>query len=139
MKKIYNLLFLTLFAAMTFLFMSCLQNNKSKKSEESTMPYEQITQEDAKKMMDSEKDFIILDVRTPEEFASGHIKDAVNIPNETIFDKEPTELTDKSQLILLYCRSGRRSKEAAKKLAKIGYTNIKEFGGIIDWKWDIIQ
>lgn len=139
MKKIYNLLFLTLFAAMAFLFMSCLQNNKSKKSEESTMPYEQITQEDAKKMMDSEKDFIILDVRTPEEFASGHIKDAVNIPNETIFDKEPTELTDKSQLILLYCRSGRRSKEAAKKLAKIGYTNIKEFGGIIDWKWDIIQ
>ncbi|MBD5117044.1 MAG: rhodanese-like domain-containing protein [Ruminococcaceae bacterium] len=124
---------------MAFLFMSCLQNNKSKKSEESTMPYEQITQEDAKKMMDSEKDFIILDVRTPEEFASGHIKDAVNIPNETIFDKEPTELTDKSQLILLYCRSGRRSKEAAKKLAKIGYTNIKEFGGIIDWKWDIIQ
>lgn len=103
------------------------------------MPYEQITQEDAKKMMDSEKDFIILDVRTPEEFASGHIKDAVNIPNETIFDKESTELTDKSQLILLYCRSGRRSKEAAKKLAKIGYTNIKEFGGIIDWKWDIIQ
>ncbi|MDE6245375.1 MAG: rhodanese-like domain-containing protein [Treponemataceae bacterium] len=124
---------------MAFLFMSCLQNNKSKKSEESTMPYEQITQEDAKKMMDSEKDFIILDVRTPEEFASGHIKDAVNIPNETIFDKEPSELTDKSQLILLYCRSGRRSKEAAKKLAKIGYTNIKEFGGIIDWKWDIIQ
>ncbi|MBD5404808.1 MAG: rhodanese-like domain-containing protein [Treponema sp.] len=124
---------------MAFLFMSCLQNNKSKKSEESTMPYEQITQEDAKKMMDSEKDFIILDVRTPEEFASGHIKDAINIPNETIFDKEPTELTDKSQLILLYCRSGRRSKEAAKKLAKIGYTNIKEFGGIIDWKWDIIQ
>ncbi|MBD5399870.1 MAG: rhodanese-like domain-containing protein [Treponema sp.] len=124
---------------MAFLFMSCLQNNKSKKSEESTMPYEQITQEDAKKMMDSEKDFIILDVRTPEEFASGHIKDAINIPNETIFDKEPTELTDKSQLILLYCRSGSRSKEAAKKLAKIGYTNIKEFGGIIDWKWDIIQ
>lgn len=139
MKKICNLMFLILFAAMAFLFMSCLQNNKSQKNRGITMPYEQITQEDAKKMMDSEKDFIILDVRTPEEFASGHIKDAVNIPNETIFDKEPTELTDKSQLILIYCRSGRRSKEAAKKLAKIGYTNIKEFGGIIDWKWDIVQ
>ena len=103
------------------------------------MQYEQITQEDAKKIMASENDCIILDVRTPGEFASGHIQNAINIPNEAISTTEPIELSDKSQLILVYCRSGRRSKEAAKKLAKMGYTNIKEFGGIIDWKWDIVQ
>lgn len=103
------------------------------------MSYEQITQEEAKKIMDSDNTVIVLDVRTPDEFASGHIKNAINIPNETIFDKEVLELTDKSQLILVYCRSGRRSKEAAQKLAEIGYSNIKEFGGIIDWKWDIVK
>ncbi len=99
--------------------------------------YREIAMDEALTIMKDEKNYIILDVRTPEEYLSGHIPGAINIPNEDISDAEVPGLTDKSQLILIYCRSGRRSKEASKKLVKLGYTNIVEFGGIIDWKGEI--
>ena len=97
--------------------------------------YTQITQAEAKNIMDTQKGYIILDVREDYEFADGHIPGAVLLPNGDITTKAESVLTDKSQLILVYCRSGRRSKEAAKKLADLGYTNVKEFGGIIDWPY----
>ena len=83
--------------------------------------------------MARESGYIILDVRRPDEFAEGHIPNAINIQNEIIGDSEISELPNKDQLILVYCRSGRRSKEASEKLVALGYTNIVEFGGIIDW------
>ena len=88
--------------------------------------------------MQSESGYIILDVRRPDEFAKGHIPGAINIPNESIGSEEIPALPDKQQLILVYCRSGRRSKEAAAKLVKLGYTNVVEFGGIQDWKGEIV-
>jgi len=99
--------------------------------------YRQISMEEAAKMMNAEKNYIILDARTPDEYAQGHIPGAINVPNEEIGTAEIPELPDKSQLILVYCRSGRRSKEASEKLAKLGYTNVVEFGGILDWKGEI--
>ena len=87
-------------------------------------------------MMEKEEDYIILDVRTPEEFAEKHIPNAINIPNETIGTEPISELPEEDQLILVYCRSGRRSKIAAEVLVELGYTNIKEFGGIIDWPYE---
>ena len=103
----------------------------------SSLGYRQISMNEAVKMMKDEKNYIILDVRRPDEFAEGHILGAINVPNEEIGTAEISELPDKSQLILVYCRSGRRSKEASEKLVKLGYTNIVEFGGILDWKGDI--
>ena len=99
--------------------------------------YRQIRMDEAVKMMKDEKNYIILDVRRPDEYAEGHIPGAINVPNEDIGTAEIAELPYKSQLILVYCRSGRRSKEAAEKLVKLGYTNIVEFGGILDWKGEI--
>ena len=103
----------------------------------SSSGYRQISMDEAVKMMRDEKDYIILDVRRPDEFAEGHIPGAINVPNEEIGATEIAELPDKSQLILVYCRSGRRSKEAAGKLVKLGYTNIVEFGGIQDYEGEI--
>ena len=88
-------------------------------------------------MMENESGYVVLDVRRPDEYAAGHIPGAINVANETIGTAEIPELPDKDQLILVYCRSGRRSKEAAEKLVKLGYTNIVEFGGILDWKGEI--
>lgn len=104
-------------------------------SQEAT--YDQITQEEAKNLMDTEPDALILDVRTEEEYASGHIPGAICIPNETIDDTITAQLPDKDQLILIYCRSGNRSKQASEKLVNLGYTNIKEFGGINTWSYEI--
>lgn len=101
--------------------------------------YRQITMEEAVIMMEKEKDYIILDVRTPAEFAEKHIPNAINIPNEIIGTAEIPELPDQNQLILVYCRSGRRSKEAAEKLVALGYTNIVEFGGINDWTGETVS
>lgn len=101
--------------------------------------YKQISSDEAAELMKTEKDFIILDVRRQDEFDSGHIPGAICVPNETIGTADIPELPDKSQLILVYCRSGRRSKEASQKLADMGYTNITEFGGIIDWKGEIVK
>ena len=95
--------------------------------------YRQISMDDAVTMMEEENGYILLDVRTPEEFAEKHIPGAINIPNETISAEEIPQLPDKDQLILVYCRSGNRSKQASEKLAALGYTNIAEFGGINDW------
>ena len=99
--------------------------------------YEQITPQEAKKIMDSGEKHIILDTREQDEYDEGHIKGAILIPYTEIDNKAEEMLPDKDALILVYCRSGRRSKIAAESLAKLGYTNIKEFGGIIDWKGEI--
>ena len=95
--------------------------------------YRQITMDEAVAMMKEEKNYIILDVRTAAEFDEKHIPGAINIPNETIGTDAIPELPDKDQLILVYCRSGNRSKQASEKLVQLGYTNVVEFGGIIDW------
>ncbi|MBQ7000931.1 MAG: rhodanese-like domain-containing protein [Oscillospiraceae bacterium] len=100
--------------------------------------YRQINMDEAITMMEEESGYIILDVRTPEEFADKHIPGAINIPNETISTEEIPELPDKDQLILVYCRSGNRSKQASEKLAALGYTNIVEFGGINDWSGETV-
>ena len=99
--------------------------------------YVNITAEKAKEIMDSEEGYIILDVRTQEEYDEGHIPGAIVISHEEIAEKAEEVLTDKDQLILVYCRSGRRSKIAAEALVELGYTNIKEFGGIIDWPYEV--
>ena len=100
--------------------------------------YRQISMDEAIKLMESESDYIILDVRTAEEFAAAHIPDAINIPNESISDKEIPELPDSEQLILVYCRSGNRSKQASEKLAAMGYSNVVEFGGINSWPGETV-
>lgn len=102
-----------------------------------TNTYRSITMDDAVTMMAQETGYIILDVRRPDEFAAGHIPNAINVPNESIGTDEIPELPNKDQLIMVYCRSGRRSKEASAKLVRLGYTNIVEFGGILDWKGEI--
>lgn len=95
--------------------------------------YRQVTMDEAVSIMQEENDYVILDVRRPDEFAEKHIPGAVNIPNETIGTAEIPALPNKDQLILVYCRSGNRSKQASEKLVALGYTNVVEFGGIIDW------
>ena len=122
MKKIKRVLPIIL---STLLLTACAPGN--------SLGYKQITMSEAVKMMETEKNYIILDVRRADEFAEGHIPGAINVANEEIGTEEIPELPDKAQLILVYCRSGRRSKEAAEKLVKLGYTNIVEFGGILDW------
>ena len=101
--------------------------------------YTQISMDEAVKMMEEESDYIILDVRRPDEFAEKHIPNAINVPNENIGTEEIPELPDKEQLILVYCRSGNRSKQASEKLVKLGYTNIYEFGGINSWPGETVS
>ena len=101
--------------------------------------YRQISMEEAVTMMAEETGYIILDVRTAQEYSEKHIPGAINIPNETIGDQDIPELPDKEQLILVYCRSGNRSKQASEKLVKLGYTNIVEFGGINDWTGETVS
>ena len=101
--------------------------------------YRQIGMDEAVTMMEEEINYVLLDVRTPEEFSDKHIPDAINIPNETIGTEEIPELPDKAQLILVYCRSGNRSKQASDKLVRLGYTNIVEFGGINDWPGETVS
>ena len=127
MKKLIPILLSAL------MFTGCAGTSNSQ-----TNTYRQITMDEAVTMMAQETGYIILDVRRPDEFAAGHIPNAINVPNETIGTAEIPELTDNDQLIMVYCRSGRRSKEAAEKLVKLGYTNIVEFGGILDWKGEIV-
>jgi len=101
--------------------------------------YRQIGMDEAMEIMENESDYIILDVRTPAEFSEKHIPGAINVPNESIGSDEIAELPDKEQLILVYCRSGNRSKQASEKLIDLGYTNIVEFGGINDWPGETIS
>ena len=100
--------------------------------------YRQINMDEAITMMEEGSGYIILDVRTPGEFEEKHIPGAINVANETIGTDEIPELPDKDQLILVYCRSGNRSKQASEKLVALGYTNIVEFGGINDWPGEIV-
>ena len=99
--------------------------------------YTSITMEDAKQIFQEKGDYLIVDVRRADEFAEGHIPGAINIANEDIVSAEPAELPDKDQVIYVYCRSGNRSKQASAKLAAMGYTNIVEFGGILDWTGEV--
>ena len=101
--------------------------------------YQQITQPEAKRLMDTESDFIIIDARTQEEYDEGHIEGAILIPEYEISEHAEELLKNKDQLILVYCRSGRRSKIAAQALAELGYTNVKEFGGIITWIYGTVK
>ena len=101
--------------------------------------YRQIGMDEAISLMESQRDYIILDVRTVEEYNERHIPGAVNVPNESIGSGDIHELPDKEQLILVYCRSGNRSKQAAQKLADMGYTNVVEFGGINDWPGETVS
>lgn len=100
--------------------------------------YQKITAKQAKARMDSGDAIIILDVRTQEEFNAGHIAGAILIPNETILDEQPALLPDLDAEILVYCRSGNRSAQSANKLIAIGYTNVYDFGGIIDWPYEVV-
>ena len=122
-----------------FLLVIVLLVGCSASAEQGKNSYRQISMEEAVTMMEEESDYIILDVRTEEEYCEKHIPDAINIPNETIGFGEIEELPDKDQLILVYCRSGNRSKQAAEKLAELGYTNIVEFGGINDWTGETVS
>ena len=111
-------------------------NDNENESEKNS--YKQISQAEAKALMDSEANYIIIDTREQYEFDEGHIEGAILIPYTEIAEKAEGVLTDKGQLILVYCRSGRRSKIAAQSLADLGYTNVREFGGIIDWEYGIV-
>ena len=133
MKKVKGLIIMLLISLSLFGMTACDGENGKAST------YEQITAEQAKTIMDTEKDYVIIDARTEEEFAEGHIENAILIPEYDIADRAEKELPDKEQLILVYCRSGRRSKIASEELVKLGYTNVKEFGGIIDWPYEVIK
>ncbi|MBO4908425.1 MAG: rhodanese-like domain-containing protein [Lachnospiraceae bacterium] len=123
-----------------FLLSGCAVNGQEAGTEvmEQTFEYTQISQDKAAEMMAEDDGHVIVDVRREDEYAEGHIPGAILIPNESIVDTPPEELPDFDQIILIYCRSGRRSKEAAQKLADMGYSNVYEFGGIITWNGDIV-
>ena len=110
---------------------------KLTEGENQVAEYTSITMEDAKEIFQEKGDYLIVDVRRADEFAEGHIPGAINIANEDIVSSEPAELPDKDQVIYVYCRSGNRSKQASEKLAAMGYTNIVEFGGILDWTGEV--
>ena len=118
---------------LVLLLAACGETEKNNKE----AVYMNITIEEAKEIMDSQEGYIILDVRAQEEYDQGHIPGAIVIPHTEITVRAEAELKDKDQLILVYCRSGRRSKLAAEDLVKLGYTNIKEFGGILDWPYEV--
>ena len=125
-------MFLPLLAALALVMTGCAAPQASADS------FRQISMEEAVAMMKAQEGYIILDVRTVQEYESGHIPGAICIPNETISDAEIPQLPDKDQLILVYCRSGNRSKQAAAKLARLGYKNIVEIGGIGAWPGEIV-
>ncbi len=122
----------SIFLALILLLVSSCASPKTE------LTYKQVTMQEAVTMMQEEEDYIILDVRTEEEYESSHIPNAINIPNESIGTDEILELPNKEQTIFVYCRSGNRSKQASKKLVALGYTNVIEFGGIIDWTGETV-
>ena len=107
-------------------------NNSSNSSS-----YQQVDAETAKKLMDTEDDYVILDARTQAEYDKGHIPGAILIPHDTVTTAAEDALPDKGQLILVYCRSGNRSKQASQTLVDLGYTNVVEFGGINSWPYEV--
>ena len=139
MSKKIILLALAIITVAT-VFAGCTQKTSNEQTEATQVnigTYYQIPQDEAKKIMDEESDYIIVDAREQSEYDEGHIKGAIVIPYTEIEQKAEEMLPDKEQLILVYCRSGRRSKIAAQSLANMGYTNVKEFGGIIYWQYGI--
>ena len=136
MKKVNRFLVMILAFVCPF---ACAGYSDAEKSTPTPISYEQISQEEAKALMDSESGYVIIDARTQSEYDEGHIPGAILIPEYEIASRAENELPDKDQLILVYCRSGRRSKIAAEELVKLGYTNVKEFGGIIDWQYEIVK
>ena len=108
------------------------------RAQSSETSYRQISMEEAVTMMEEETGYIIIDVRTAQEYSEKHIPGAINIANESIGTEDIPELPDKDQLILVYCRSGNRSKQASEKLVKLGYTNIVEIGGINSWSGETV-
>ena len=131
MKKFKGLILMLFISLSLFGMTAC--------SDSGANTYDQITPQEAKTIMDTESEHIIIDARTTEEFSEGHIADAILIPEYEIANRAEKELPDKDALILVYCRSGRRSKIASEELVKLGYTNVKEFGGIIDWPYEIVK
>jgi len=132
MKKIICVILLIVIVIGVVLVLSMKDNNQENKQ-----PIRYISMDEIKEIMNENADYIILDARTIEEYNEGHIPNAICIPNETIDKSVITRLPRKDQLILIYCRSGNRSKQAATKLANLGYINLVEFGGIIDWDGEI--
>lgn len=125
-------------AAILLLLTACSSGGQVMDGEDMVRSYTQISQEEAKQMMEQDGTQIIVDVRTQEEYDSGHIPGAICIPNESIGTEHPEELPDLDQVILVYCRSGNRSKQAAQKLFDMGYINVYEFGGINDWTGEVV-
>ena len=134
MKKSVLMIFMTMLTAVLLLLQACSgkPNNEVK-----SQTYHQITQDEAGKMMEKDDGHIVVDVRRQDEYDAGHIPGAILIPNESIGADQPEELPDPDQIILIYCRSGNRSKQAAAKLVKLGYTDIVEFGGIMDYHGEL--
>ena len=132
MKKLKGLIIMFLISLSLFGLTACQDS-------ENNVTYEQITAKEAKTIMETQPDYIIIDARTQEEFADGHIEGAIMIPEYEIANRAEKELPQKDALILVYCRSGMRSKIASEELVKLGYTNVKEFGGIIDWPYEIVK
>ena len=126
--------------ALGVVLVGCQKSSDAANSKSSSAlgSYRQVSQQEAQSMMASEAGYVIVDVRRQDEFASGHIPGAICIPNESIVVKQPAELPDLDQLIMVYCRSGNRSKQASQKLADMGYTNVVEFGGINTWPGEIV-
>lgn len=135
MKKRNRFLVMILAFAFPFACVGCSDGEGSS----TPISYTQISQAEAWALMRSESGYIIIDARTQSEYDEGHIPGAILIPEYEIASRAENELLDKNQLILVYCRSGRRSKIAAEELVKLGYTNVKEFGGIIDWEYEIVK
>lgn len=138
MKKVLLIIFL-----MIFVLTGCNSGYDNKIIPEDTnmnkmAEYKKITAEEAKGIIDNE-DVIIVDVRTQAEYDEGHIKNTVNVPVTEIADKAEEVFDDKSAKILVYCRSGNRSATAAKTLIEMGYNNVYDFGGITDWKYEIVK
>ena len=130
--------FILLLSASLLFLTGCGTGKQEKEESGAAGAYRQISQEEALRMMKEETGYVILDVRREDEFEAGHIPGAILIPNESIEDTPPAQLPDRDQIILIYCRSGNRSKQAAQKLADMGYTAIYEFGGINTWPGEIV-
>ncbi len=134
--KLYYILPVILLLAVYLV--GCSSKNKSGEGEGGSGSYSHISQAEAKEMMAKDDGHVIVDVRRQDEYDSGHIPGAILIPNESIGTERPEELPDSDQIILVYCRSGNRSKQASEKLAAMGYTNIYEFGGINTWDGEVV-
>lgn len=144
--KLKGLILMLAISLTLFGFCACGDKNATEGTMENSaenttvsITYEQISQDEAKRIMDTQEGYVIIDARTEEEFSEGHIEGAILIPEYEIAERAEREIPEKDTLILVYCRSGRRSKIAADALVTLGYTNVKEFGGIIDWQYEIVK